>query len=162
MNLSALSPSQLRFEVEELLIRYAEALDDDKLELWPDFFTEDAFYQIIARENHDRALPLATMLCESRGFILDRVTAFRQANVYSPRALRHVISGVRVEKVENGVIHARANFVIFQTLIDDETRVFLAGRYDDRIVVDGGRLRYREKHCIYDTLRIPNSIVFPV
>ncbi len=162
MDISKLSSTALRFEVEELACRYAEVLDDDRLEEWPDFFTEDAFYQIIARENHDRGLPLATMLCESRGFIQDRVTAFRQASVYSPRSLRHLVTGIRVLKVESGIIHARANFAVMQTLIDDETRVFLAGRYDDRIVADGGRLRYRERHCIYDTLRIPNSIVYPV
>ncbi len=162
MELHALSPRDLQFEVEQLLYRYVETLDSDRLEEWPDFFTENAFYQIIARENYDRGLPLAAMLCESRGFVQDRVTAFRQASVYSPRSLRHLVSNVRVTAVKDGVVEARANFAVLQTLVDDETRVFLSGWYRDRIVLDGVKLRYAEKHCIYDTLRIPNSIVYPV
>jgi anthranilate 1,2-dioxygenase small subunit len=51
----------LRLEIEELYTEYAHVLDDGELEQWPDFFTEDCLYQIVSRENRERALPLALM-----------------------------------------------------------------------------------------------------
>ena len=33
-------------QIEDFLLDCAHALDDDELESWPDFFTEDAVYQI--------------------------------------------------------------------------------------------------------------------
>lgn len=162
LDLSKLTPIELRLQVEELLYAYADVLDNGLLDDWPPFFTSDCLYQIIARENYDRGLPLATMLCESQAMLRDRVTAYRQANVYSPRYFRHLISTVRIVGIESGIVSARSNFAVLQTLVDDETRVFLAGRYEDCIVIDEGRLRFRQKLCIYDTLHVPNSIVHPV
>ena len=52
-------PITLRFEIEDLLAAYAAALDGDALETWPEFFTDDCFYQIIPRDNYERGLPLA-------------------------------------------------------------------------------------------------------
>lgn len=46
-----MSPQDLRFEVEEMYYDYVECLDDDQLERWPEFFTDDCVYKIIPREN---------------------------------------------------------------------------------------------------------------
>ncbi|MBT5497812.1 MAG: SnoaL-like domain-containing protein, partial [Alphaproteobacteria bacterium] len=56
----------LRFEIEDLYAEYADVLDAMELERWPELFTENAFYDVIPRENYDRDLPLAIMRCESR------------------------------------------------------------------------------------------------
>jgi len=162
MNLSSVSRRDLRLSVEELLAAYATCLDEGRLEEWPGFFTENCLYRIVSRENWDRGLPLAAWLSESRGMLQDRVTALRQANVYGPRYLRHLVSSVQITGVENGKVRAQSNFAILQTLQDDETRVFLSGKYVDVLVAAGEGLVFAEKHCVYDTLRIPNSIVFPV
>ena len=45
---------ELQFTVENLLARYAHAIDDDRLEVWPDFFVEHARYRITTAENHER------------------------------------------------------------------------------------------------------------
>lgn len=162
MKLADLSDLELHFEVERLLYEYVQVLDDGNLEHWPVFFTEDAEYLVIARDNHDRGLPLALIRCESRAMLEDRVTALEQANVYGPRYLRHLVSNPRV--VERHESHAivQSNFAIMRTMLDEPTKIFLAGRYLDRVVVDGGVLRFEKKHCIYDTLLIPNSVTYPV
>ena len=51
---------------------------------------------------------------------------------------------------------------IFETLVDDLTRVFNVGRYLDRIVREAGQLKFAEKHCVYDSLLVPNSLIYPL
>jgi salicylate 5-hydroxylase small subunit len=55
-----------------------------------------------------------------------------------------------------------ANFVLFQTMQDQPSEVFLCGRYRDRVVDDAGGLRFAERLCIYDSTIVPTSLVYPV
>ena len=49
---------ELQLAVENLLARYVHALDDGRLEEWPDFFAADGRYRITTAENFERKLPL--------------------------------------------------------------------------------------------------------
>ena len=42
----------VRMQIEELLARYAHAIDNDALENWPLFFVEDGQYLVTTRENY--------------------------------------------------------------------------------------------------------------
>src|SRR5512143_4130136 len=90
----------LRFEIDDLYAEYVECLDDGEPERWPEFFTDECVYKIIPRENFERGLPLALMLCESKGMCQDRVEALRHASVYAPRALRHIVTNIRIKGEE--------------------------------------------------------------
>ncbi len=152
----------LRFEIEEVYYDYVECIDEGELERWPEFFTEQCLYKIIPRENFERGLPLATMLCESKGMLKDRVVAIQQTSMYAPRALRHLISNIRVKGQEDGVLRVQANYAVLQTLIDEETRVFNAGKYVDKLVREDGRLKFKERLCIFDSVLIPASLIYPI
>jgi 3-phenylpropionate/cinnamic acid dioxygenase small subunit len=41
-----------------LLARYSQALDDDRLEAWPDFFTDNCRYLVTAADNPAQGMPL--------------------------------------------------------------------------------------------------------
>jgi anthranilate 1,2-dioxygenase small subunit len=153
---------QLRFEFEQLLTDYVECLDEGRLEEWPEFFSELGVYKLIGRENVENGLPLATMSCDSRAMMKDRVTAIRKALFYSPRYLRHQTSNLKILGQEGGVWMAQANYAVFQTLQDEETKVFNAGKYVDKIVFEDGRYKFKEKVAIYDTVQIPGLIVIPI
>jgi anthranilate 1,2-dioxygenase small subunit len=153
---------ELRFEFEELLTDYVERLDEGRLEEWPEFFSESGVYKLISRENVEQGLPLATMLCDSRAMMKDRVTAIRKALFYSPRRLRHQTSNLKILGQEGAVWLAQANYVVFQTIQDEETKVFNAGKYLDKIVLEDGRYRFKEKIVVYDTVQIPGMIVIPI
>jgi 3-phenylpropionate/cinnamic acid dioxygenase small subunit len=155
-------PLALRYEIEELLAEYAAVLDAADLEQWPEFFTEQCFYEIIPRENYDRGLPLAIMRCESKGMLKDRVVAIRDTMMYEPRYLRHMISAIRITGESPAGITVEANYAVFETPMDDLTRVFNVGRYLDRIVRDKGQLKFAEKHCVYDSVLVPNSLIYPL
>ena len=49
-----------------------------------------------------------------------------------------------------------------ETLQDELTRVFNSGQYRDKLVADEGRLRFKEKLCIFDSLLVPNSLIYPL
>ena len=43
----------LWYELHRLQERYVSVIDADRLEEWPNFFTEDCVYEIIPKENAD-------------------------------------------------------------------------------------------------------------
>jgi len=162
MNFEKLSARDLRSELAALYADYAEALNDEDFEAWPEFFTDSAFYQITSRENYERKLPLSLWRCESRGGLRDRVVAIRQTAYYGPRSIRRLVSGVRPLGWEGGVLKASASYLAVETLPDELTRVFNAGKYVDELVAQDGKLLFSKRICVYDTLLIPNSLIYPL
>jgi len=153
----------LRREVEDLVALHAELIDEDRLEEWPELFTEDCVYKIIARENVDRGLPIAAIFCDSRKMLVDRVVSLRQANIYPTHHYRHILSTTQVDGNEAGVIRARTNYVVFQTRNNGETSIYNAGCYLDEIVRgEDGALRFKSKLAVFDTNRIDTLMVRPI
>jgi salicylate 5-hydroxylase small subunit len=152
----------LRFEIEDLYAEYADVLDMMELERWPELFTENAFYDVIPRENYDRNLPLAIMRCESRAMMEDRVRAIRETLMFEPRYVRHLISSFRITLSADGEIGVTANYLVLETLSDEMTKILNAGRYLDTLVREDGALRFKKKRCVYDSTVVPNSLVYPV
>ena len=152
----------LRLEVEDLHAEYCAALDEGRYEDWAALFTEDCLYRIVPRDNHERGLPLAVMHCESRGMLLDRIVAIRETSYYAPRTLRHMVSGIRVAAEADGAQRGQANYLVLQTLPEQPTTLFNAGRYLDTMVREAGRLRLKERLCIFDSIVVPNSLIIPI
>jgi len=153
---------ELRAEIEELYYDYAASLDELELERWPEFFLEDCWYKIISRENYERRLPLATMWCESKGMLKDRVVTIRQTQMFAPRTMRHVVSNTRIKSDGREGIQSEANYVVIQTMVDEESKIFNAGRYLDTLVRENGQLKFKSRICVYDTIMIPNSLIYPI
>lgn len=153
---------ELRLRLEELYADYAHCLDEGEVARWPDFFAEHCSYMLIPRENYEAGLPLATIRCESKGYLRDRVGAVEETSLYAPLTVRHLISGLRVTEVAAEHVKAEANFAVLRTQVDEPTEVFLAGRYQDTVVIEDGALKFAEKLAIHDSLLIPKSLVIPV
>lgn len=158
----SLSARDLRFEVEELYANYIGCLDEERFEAWPGFFTDPCLYRIVPRENFERGLPLSLWMCEDQGYLKDRVTGIRKTLVYAPRTVRRMVSAIRILGWKDGELEVRANYTSYETLTDDTTRVFNVGQYRDKIAVVGDQLKFREKICIYDSLLVPNSLIYPL
>ena len=157
---------ELRFAVEELQHAYVHCIDADRLEEWPDFFTDPCLYQVTTRENVDQGLPIAVIYCDSKGMLQDRIVALRQANIYGPHRYRHMVSAVQVTGVEGNLVRAQANYVVYRTLLDPvnygSSELFSVGVYLDTIVIDQGVVRFREKTVLVDTARILSLLVTPL
>ena len=83
---------ELQLKVQDLNARYAQAIDDNQLEAWPDFFTEDGRYRVTTAENFERGLPLGMIYATSRAMLRDRVRSLRDANVYEAQRYRHIVA----------------------------------------------------------------------
>jgi 3-phenylpropionate/cinnamic acid dioxygenase small subunit len=160
---TAVDPA-LQHRLEQLYSHYAAVLDDGPLEQWPELFTEECLYQLMPRDNYDLGLPLAIMRCESRGMLHDRVRAVRETVMHEPRYLRHQITNVRATFDEaTNEIGACANYSVIEVLTDALPRILSVGRYLDKIQLDdAGQLLFREKLCVYDSVLVPNTIVYPI
>ncbi|HEY4374064.1 MAG TPA: aromatic-ring-hydroxylating dioxygenase subunit beta [Burkholderiales bacterium] len=155
-----------RFALDDLYGRYIACLDEARFTEWPDFFTEACIYKVMPRENYDRGRPLATMAAESRGMLVDRVYGMQNTLYHQPYYQRHVLSGLFVREVEEKDgqrrILTQANYAVFRTKQNELSEVFNVGRYIDAVVEDGGRLRFAEKWCVFDSELIPNSLIYPI
>src|SRR6202011_5822882 len=98
----------LQWKVANLNARYVAAIDDNKLEEWPDFFVANGSYRVTTAENFERGLPLAMIYATSRAMLRDRVRSLREANVYEAQRYRHVIGPPLIEPGEGGI--ARTSF----------------------------------------------------
>lgn len=162
-NLSPAAARELRFEIEEFHTEYGRVLDALDVERWPEFFTDDGFYRVTARENYDQGLPVGLVWCDGKPMMKDRAAAVKTTMMHAPRYLRHYTSNVQVIGLEaGGAVLSESNYLLVETLMEDETRLLQAGRYIDRFVRDGDRLLLKSRECVYDSLLIPNDIVYPV
>jgi 3-phenylpropionate/cinnamic acid dioxygenase small subunit len=155
------TPEQ-HFRVQDLNARYADAIDDDRLEAWPDFFRDDGRYLITTAENAAQNLPIGLMYATSRAMLRDRIKALRQANIYEAQRYRHVLGAPRLIESANGTLRAHTSFMIARIMHSGETMLFATGRYDDRIVLDGNDARFADKTVIIDSRQVDTLLAIPL
>jgi salicylate 5-hydroxylase small subunit len=148
--------------LSRLYADYAAAVDAGLWDRWIDLFVDDCDYRVQPRENHERGFPLATLALLSKGMLRDRAYGIKETLFHDPYYQRHVVGAPLIDKVEDGVIHAQANYAVFRTKLSQETTVFNVGRYLDRVRITPAGLRFEQRHCIYDTEMIPNSLIYPI
>jgi 3-phenylpropionate/cinnamic acid dioxygenase small subunit len=153
---------ELRAQLADLYAAYDDALGEGDYERWPEFFTEACRYQIIPRESYDLGHPLGLMQAESRGMLADRVAAIRKTTLYAPRIVQRLVSSIVLRAIEPDGMRLSATFATFQTMLNEPSQVFLCGRFYDRLVEDGGTLRFAERICVTDSTLVPTSLIFPI
>lgn len=162
MNTTLQTDWQLHAAINRLNADYAAALDEKRFDDWPEFFTENGRYQLQARENFDRGLPLSLMALESKGMMKDRVYGITQTIYHGPYYTRHVVGPARVLGEEAGVIRAEASYAVFRTKPAGVSEVYNVGRYVDDIVCNNAGLLFASRRCVYDSEMILNSLIYPI
>ncbi len=153
---------EARWEVEEFHYEYAAGLERGEIAQWPDFFTDDALYRVIARDNEESGLPLGLIYCEGKGMLHDRAYALIHTEMYAPRYLQLRVSNTRVFSADDTHIRAEASYLLLETLVDEPSRVQQVGKYHDVFQRVNGGLLIKDRKCVYDTVIIDNCLVFPV
>ena len=153
---------ELQLTVENLLARYVHAIDDDRLEEWPDFFVEQGRYRITTAENLERKLPLSIIYADSRAMLRDRVSALRHANIYEAQRYRHAVSSTLVERLEAHTASATSNFQVVRIMHTGESLLFASGRYLDRIRLDGNVPQFEEKIVVIDSRSVDTLLAIPL
>ena len=160
------SAVSLQPQIAQLCADYARAIDDDRLEDWPDFFAEPCLYTITSADNHRQGLPGGLMYADSKGMLRDRVAALREANIYERQTYRHVIGQSAVlgkpgVKAGDGV-RTETPFLVVRIMRDGRMDLFATGRYLDAVVEEGGKLRFRERLVVCDSSRIDTLLAIPL
>ena len=153
--------ANLHAVVEQLHARYVHALDADRLEDWPLFFTENGSYRITTAENEARGLPLPVLYAEGRPMLRDRVASLRHANIYEPQRYRHMVSCVLIERLDQATAKCVANFLVVRIMQNGESLLFASGRYVDRIAL-APEPRYEERVVICDSRRFDTLLAIPL
>ncbi|HTZ36450.1 MAG TPA: aromatic-ring-hydroxylating dioxygenase subunit beta [Stellaceae bacterium] len=157
-----MSDDAVRRGIDELAAAYADCIDDDRLEAWPDFFVEDCRYLITDRESHEAGLKHGVVYCASRAMLIDRVTALRRVLVYEAHRYRHLVGPARVVALDGAVAETRSNLFVARIMHSGETALFATGRYLDRIDVSREPYRFVERLVVLDSPKIDTLLVIPL
>lgn len=149
-------------KVERLYAAHTQVICDNELEKWPDLYTEECVYRLISRVNYERNLPTCIILAESRGALVDRVTAIRNTLVYAPRYITHLVTNVCIVKEDGNLLQTRSQFAVYFTQTDGNPRIQLVGRTFDKIDTSQSEWRFAARDVVFDNELVPGSIVHPI
>jgi len=153
---------EVQLGINELIAAYADCIDDDRLEEWPDFFVDDCRYLVTDRESHEAGLKHGIIYCASRGMLADRVTSLRRVLMFEAHRYRHLVGPTRILSLDAGITEARSNFFIARIMRTGETAMFATGRYLDRIDVSRTPYRFIERLVVLDSQKIDTLLVIPL
>lgn len=148
--------------VQDLIGEYAERIDEDRLEEWPDLFEDPCRYLAISRSNHEAGMRQGVMYAASRGMLLDRVFSIRRANLFEPHRYRHVIGPIRLKSMEANVATVHSHFIVARIMQDGTTSLFATGRYVDRINTGKVPFRFQERIVVLDSDKIDTLLAIPL
>ncbi len=148
--------------VAQLNADYARAIDDDRLEDWPEFFAEQCLYSITSIDNQRQGYPGGLMYADSKGMLQDRVAALREANIYERQTYRHLVGLPALLGETDGVVRVETPFLVVRIMRDGRMDLFATGRYLDAIVEEAGALRFRERIVVCDSSRIDTLLALPL
>jgi anthranilate 1,2-dioxygenase small subunit len=148
--------------IHELIAEYAECIDEDRLEEWPNLFGDPCRYLVISRASHEAGMRQGVMYAASRGMLMDRVFSIRRANIFEPHRYRHVVGPIRVKGVQDGEAVVHTHFLCARIMHDGATTLFATGRYLDRIHVAAAPFRFKERVVVLDSDKIDTLLAIPL
>jgi anthranilate 1,2-dioxygenase small subunit len=158
--------STMTDSVYQMIVRaqaeYARCIDDDRLEEWPDHFHGQCVYRITTSANHREGLEAAIIFANSRGMLLDRVSALREANIYERQSYRHIIGQPCILSEGRGEIRSETPFLVARIVQDGDTDVFATGRYLDLYKLEDGQPKLNERTVVCDSSRIDTLLALPL
>ncbi len=148
------------FRLSSLNAAYAAAIDADRLEDWPNFFTEKCLYKVTSADNHAKGYAAGIIYADTQAMLRDRVQSLRVANIYERQRYRHIV-GMPVLGKEPGT--SETSFVVVRTMRDGKMELFAAGVYLDRTVTGtDGVLRFHERIVVCDSGRFDTLVAIPL
>lgn len=149
---------ELRLEFEDLLAFEADLLDQSRLTEWLQLLDDSVRYRVPTRIDNERGtedFERPGLLCH---FDDDKVTLTMRAQRVEgglgfaddpPPRTRHIISSVRIVRVEPGTVEVKSNFMLFRSHVGLPDH-YLTGVRCDRWVGKPNAWRLRERLVILD------------
>jgi len=141
---------------------YARCIDDDRLENWPDYFDDPCIYKITTAANHREGLEAGIVFANSRGMLIDRVSALREANIYERHTYRHILGVPSILTQSGGGVRSETPFLVARIMRDGETDIFATGRYLDLYRFSDASAKLAERIVVCDSSRIDTLLALPL
>ena len=143
-----------RRRIEELHALYIRLIDDDRLQDWPELFTDYCSYRITTRSGE------SLMECQGQGMLADRAAKLRKAA--EPDRYSHQISGLWIESFDGQTAVCRSNYLVIRTTPEGEMELFSVGVYLDRIALDADDAKFEERVVIADSGHADTLLMVPL
>ena len=179
--MSAESPSLARLllkeEIEELLYREAELLDERRFEDWLDLFTEDARYFMPMRRNVPAEEPAreftregvdVNWFDEGKDTLTRRVKQIRTGVHWAeqpPSRICHMVSNVQLlgappDGSSPAEVSVKSRFLIYRNRVETETDILVGKREDLLRRVDGAWRIARRKIILDQSVLLVKNLTF--
>jgi len=144
------------------LADYVRCIDEDRLEGWPDFFDDPCTYLITTAANHREGLQAGIVFATSRGMLVDRVSALREANIYERHTYRHILGMPAILSHEGDRVRSETPFLVARIMRDGATDIFATGRYLDLYRIREEEAKLAERTVVCDSSRIDTLLALPL
>jgi anthranilate 1,2-dioxygenase small subunit len=150
--------------IDELQIRYINALDRRDFDAWLACFDSQGSYICTPRENEEQGLPLALMMDDCYERLKDRVSYITQvwAGTFEDYWTRHFIQRLTCTARDAERYSVITNFSTLYTSAAGRSEILVAGCYQDEVIVSPAGAKFRSKKAVLDTSITPRYLVYPV
>jgi len=161
LNLDARMIAQWR--IDRFNAAYARCIDNDELESWPGFFTDDCLYTVTSDENFKRGLMGGIVYADTVGMLKDRVSGLREANIYESHRYRHIVGTAAVLAMDGRRVEAEAPFAIYRIMRTGKTELFVTGRYVDVLLLgEDGEVSIAQRQVVCDSSVFDTLLAIPL
>lgn len=148
--------------ISQTQANYARCIDDDRLEEWPDFFTERCIYKITTAANVREGMEAGIVFANSRGMLRDRVSALREANIYERQSYRHILGQPCILSDDGTEVRSETPFLVARIIQDGDSELYATGRYLDVYRIRDDVAELNERTVICDSSRIDTLLAIPL
>jgi anthranilate 1,2-dioxygenase small subunit len=141
---------------------YIRCIDNNTLEVWPDFFLEQCLYKVTTAENHRLGFEAGIIYADTQGMLIDRVQALREANIYERQSYRHILGLPSVMKNGGGEAETETPFLVVRIMHDGQSDVFATGVYLDVVRLAGDDLKFASRVVVCDSSRVDTLMALPL
>ena len=141
---------------------YIRCIDDNALEAWPEFFLDRCLYIVTTAENRRNGFESGIIYADSKGMLIARIAALREANIYEKQSYRHILGLPSILK--NGADEAESEtpFLVVRIMHDGQSDIFATGLYLDTYRVAGSELKFAKRLVVCDSSRVDTLMALPL
>jgi anthranilate 1,2-dioxygenase small subunit len=141
---------------------YIRSIDSNELEAWPEFFLDQCLYKVTTAENQRNGFEAGIIYADSKGMLIDRIAALREANIYEKQSYRHIVGLPNVVGNGGGEARSETPFLVVRIMHDGQTDLFATGVYLDTYRASGNDLKFAERIVVCDSSRIDTLMALPL
>jgi anthranilate 1,2-dioxygenase small subunit len=141
---------------------YIRCIDGNTLEAWPEFFLEQCLYKVTTAENYKGGFEAGIIYADSKGMLIDRIAALRQANIYEKQSYRHILGLPHIMRNDGAGAETETPFLVVRIMHDGQSDVFATGVYLDTVRTSGDELKFASRVVVCDSSRVDTLMALPL